>query len=267
MQLDTSLRELQQRASTDASAVAVLVEQMKSAGEKAEKLSAIVATYESTFEAFQKELDKRNAAFAKFEDEVALAVVRNSALADEIDRLTKTADSMITGATTAGLGKSLEDTRLRYEDRMNGARNGFRWSVAFLVISALPLAGHLLPGVFGEFFPRVAEGVHSSWYGVLGKILLLVPATWLTGFYTKSYADFFHLEREYAHKAALAGAVDGFKRQAPQYQEEITAEVFLEIRNNPAKGQSTEPAAHPLYDVLAKAVSRVVDRKKESDGK
>lgn len=74
-------------------------------------------------------------------------------------------------------------------------------------------------------------------------------------------------EHEYAHKAALARAVDGFKRQAPQYQEEITAEVFLEIRNNPAKGQSAEPAAHPLYDVLAKVVSKVVDRKKEEMGK
>lgn len=86
----------------------------------------------------------------------------------------------------------------------------------------------------------------------------MVPATWLTGFYTKSFADFFHLEREYAHKAALAMSVDGFKRQAPKYEEEITAEVFLEIRNNPARGKDVEPASHPLYDVLAKVVGKVL---------
>jgi hypothetical protein len=262
-----SLRELQQRASTDASSVASLVEQIKSTGAKSEALSELVLAYELKFEAFQKELDARNAAFAQFEKEASLAIKQNIDREKEIDRLAKLADSMISGATTAGLGKSLEDTRARYEERMNSARNGFGLSVLLLVVSALPLAGHLLPGLFGDLFPKVAEGVHSSWYGVLGKVLLLVPATWLAGFYTKSYADFFHLEREYAHKAALAGAVDGFKRQAPQYQEEITAEVFLEIRNNPARGQSAEPAAHPLYDVLAKVVSKVIDRKKDDEVK
>jgi len=261
------LRELQQRANTDSSSVSTLVEQIKTIGTNADKLEALIGSYQSKFEAFQKDIDERNAAFAKFQDDALRADTANEARETEIDRLAKQADSMISGATTAGLGKSLEDTRLRYEDRMNSARRGFQWSVVFLIVSALPLAAHLLPGLLGDWFPKVSEAAHASWYGVLGKILLMVPATWLTGFYTKTYADFFHLEREYAHKVALAGAVDGFKRQAPQYQEEITAEVFLEIRNNPAKGQSSEPAAHPLYDVLAKAVSKVAERKKDGESK
>ena len=93
----------------------------------------------------------------------------------------------------------------------------------------------------------------------------MVPATWLTAFYTKAFADSFHLEREYAHKAALAMSVDGFKRQAPQYQEEITAEVFLEIRANPAKGQPVDAASHPLYDILSKVVSRALEKGKSAD--
>ena len=52
-------------------------------------------------------------------------------------------------------------------------------------------------------------------YSFIGRIFLLLPATWLTAFFAKSYASFFDLEREYAHKAALAMSVDGFKRQAP----------------------------------------------------
>ena len=46
--------------------------------------------------------------------------------------------------------------------------------------------------------------------------------------------------------------------------EEITAEVFMEIRNNPAKGSPATPASHPLYDVLAKVVGKVIDRKDEA---
>ena len=259
----TSLREVQAKASADASNVATLVEQIKTIGSNSEQLEPLIGSYVSKFEAFQKELDNRNEEFIQFQADSKAAKEANENREAEIDRLTKLADSMIKGSTTAGLAKSMEDTRMRYEDRMNAARSGFRWSIVFLVVSAVPLAAHLLPGLIGEFFPKVTATAHESWYGVLGKVLLMVPATWLTGFYTKTFADFFHLEREYAHKAALAMSVDGFKRQAPKYEEEITAEVFLEIRNNPAKGSSVEPASHPLYDVLSKVVGKVLDRKKE----
>jgi hypothetical protein len=257
------LREVQVKATADASNVATLVEQIKTVGTNSDKLEALINAYVSKFEAFQIELDNRNTEFTQFQGDSKAAKEENVKRETEIDRLTKLADSMISGSTTAGLAKSLEDTRKRYEERMNAARSGFRWSIVFLVVSAVPLAAHLLPGLFGDFFPKVSDTAHESWYGVLGKVLLMVPATWLTAFYTKTFADFFHLEREYAHKAALAMSVDGFKRQAPKYEEEITAEVFLEIRNNPAKGNPAEPASHPLYDVLSKVVGKVLDKKKE----
>ena len=258
-----NLREVQVKATADSSNVATLVEQIKTIGANSGKLETLTNSYVGKFEAFQKALDDRNAEFVQFQADSKIAKDANTKREAEIDRLTTLADSMISGSTTAGLAKSLEDTRTRYEERMNSARSGVRWSIAFLVVSAVPLAAHLLPGLFGDLFPKVSEVAHESWYGVLGKVLLMVPATWLTGFYTKTFADFFHLEREYAHKAALAMSVDGFKRQAPKYEEEITAEVFLEIRNNPAKGNPAEPAAHPLYDVLSKGVGKFLAKKGE----
>lgn len=256
------VREQQQRTTADASSVTTLVEQIKTTGASSSTLEAQVDSYRAKFEAFQSELDGRNEELRQFQADVATAKKENTSREVEIDRLTKLADAMISGSTTAGLATSLEKTRARYEERMNSARRGFVVSVVILVVSALPLAAHLLPGLLGDWFPKVPESVHSSWYGVLGKVLLMVPATWLTGFYTKSFADFFHLEREYAHKAALAMSVDGFKRQAPRYEEEITAEVFLEIRNNPARGKDVEPASHPLYDLLAKVVRAAPNSKK-----
>lgn len=255
-----NVRELQLQATTDSSAVSTLVEQIKTIGSVANSLEATVESYKSKFEAFHAELDERNAAFVRFEEHNKVAREKNIARENDVDRLTSLADAMISGSTTAGLSKSLEKTRERYEDRMNKARMGFVGSVIVLGLTAVPLAAHLLPGLFGSIFPTATDVAHNTWYGVLGKVLLMVPATWLTGFFTKSFADFFHLEREYAHKAALAMSVDGFKRQAPKYEEEITAEVFLEIRNNPAKGTSVEPAAHPLYDVLSKVVGKVLQK-------
>lgn len=254
------IQALQQQATTDTGNVAALVEKIKSVGANADTLESLITGYQSKFDAFQKQLDDRNTRFTQFEQDTKIADEMNANREADIDRLTKLADTMITGATTAGLSKSLEDTRLRYEDRMNKAKKGFQWSVALLLVSALPLAAHLLPGLFGSWIPTFDPKADGSPYAVLGKIVLLLPTTWLTAFFTKSYADFFHLEREYAHKAALAMSVDGFKRQAEKYQEEITAEVFMEIRTNPAARPAPEPASHPLYDILSKTVGKVLDR-------
>lgn len=256
----TKIQALQQQATTDAGNVTALVEKIKTIGASADTLEKQIVGYIASFDAFQKQLDGRNQEFQQFQADNETAQTENSKRGDEIGRLTELADSMISGATTAGLAKSLEDARARYETRMNNARVGFYVAVVVLIASALPLAAHLLPGLVGSWIPGLDAKAEGSPYAVLGKIVLLLPATWLAAFFTKSYADFFHLEREYAHKAALAMSVDGFKRQAEKYQEEITAEVFMEIRNNPAKGNPATPASHPLYDVLAKVVGKVIDK-------
>jgi glutathione peroxidase-family protein/uncharacterized protein YoxC len=263
----TTLRTLQTQANADVGTVTSLVEQIKTTGASASTLETLISDYQSKFEAFQQQLDNRNSEFKRFQQE---KVETEKALKErdvEITRLTDLADFMISGATTAGLAKSMEDARARYETRMIAARKGFYASVALLVVSSVPLAAQLLPGLFGSWVQGIDATSTNSPYVILGKFLLLIPATWCTAFFTKSYADLFHLEREYAHKAALAMSVDGFKRQAPGYEEEITAEVFMEIRTNPAKGQPVEPASHPLYDVLSKAVTSVLEKKQEDKDK
>jgi hypothetical protein len=256
----TKLQALQQQATTDSASVTTLVTQIKTTGASAQTLEQQITGYKAKFDVFQIELDKRLKQFAEFEANTKAAEAANVKRDAEIDRLTKAADVMISGATTAGLSTSLETTRKRYEDQMNSAKTGFYWSVGILIVSALPLVAQLVPGLFGNWFPVPSPNQDGTPYAVLGKIFLLLPATWLTAFFTKSYAEYFHLEREYAHKAALAMSVDGFKRQAPKYEEEITAEVFMEIRTNPANRDGPEPAAHPLYDVLSKVVSKVLNK-------
>lgn len=250
--IHTKLQALQQQTDRESSSITALVAQIKTTGANADTLEQQIVGYQSKFDAFQSQLDSKIKLFSDFETFVKQAEKDNRNREDEIDRLTEKADTMIRGATTAGLSKSLEDTRDTYSKKMEHARKGFYFSIGFLTLSALPLAAHLLPGLVGNWIPAISEQAQNSQLGVIGKIFLLLPATWLTVFFTKSFAEFFHLEREYAHKAALAKSVEGFKREAPKYQEEITSSVFGEILNNPSKGKSPEPANHPLYEVLTK---------------
>lgn len=215
-------------------------------------LETKVQAFDSNFEGFKQSLDARVAQHTAFEKDMQSAMQANQVREKEIDSLLQQSEDMIKGATTAGLGTSLEETRKVYETKMNAASTSFKWSVAFLVFSALPLVLHLFPGLFGTWLgarPTLAPGElfnSGAAMELVGKMFLLFPATWTTQFFSKAYSEYFHLEREYAHKAALARAVEGFKRQAPKYEEEITTSVFFEVQSNPSKQASPDAAEHPI---------------------
>lgn len=251
-----AIQAIQQQADKENASITALIAQIKSTGANADTLEQLIAGYRSKFEAFQTQLDARLEEFKQFENNVSEVGRQQTTREAEIDRLIDKADSMIKGATTAGLSKSLEDTQAIYAKRMLISGIGFLVSIILLAISALPLAAHLLPGLLGDWIPAITDDVKNSPVSVLGKAVLLLPATWLSIFFSKAFSEFFHLEREYAHKAALAKSVEGFKREAPDFEQEITTGVFGEILNNPSSRKSPEPANHPIYEVLTK---RLID--------
>jgi hypothetical protein len=254
-QADEAKASAKEAQASAAEALAKL-ERVREVATQANSLQTQVDGFSGQFDGFQKAMDSRLALLAQFEAEANAARTENAARDAEIERLTKAADAMIQGASTAGLGYTLEQTRKLYASRMFWARVWFGISILFLAASAIPLAAQLLPGLFKEWLPVALPNAGAKGpdelYLLLGKVFLLFPATWLTQFFSKSFSEFFHLEREYAHKAALAQSVEGFKRQAPNYEQEMTAEVFREVTSNPSKQAAPDPAAHPLYDVLAK---------------
>lgn len=258
-----AVQATQQQVEKDNASVTTLVTQIKTTGAAADTLEQQITSYRSKFEAFQTQLDERLKQFAEFESNVPKVEKKNTDRETEIDRLTEKADSMIKGATTAGLSHSLEETRKIYANRMYGTGGGFIVAIILLAVSALPLAAHLLPGLFGEWLkiPPIAENAKDSAATIIGKIVLLLPATWLSIFFSKTFSEFFHLEREYAHKAALAKSVEGFKREAPDFEQEITTGVFGEILNSPSSRQSPEPASHPIYEVLTKRLTEWLGKK------
>lgn len=232
----------------------------------AASLQAQVEGYASSFDAFQESLDGRIASHEKFEQDMATALTENKKREDNINALIEKADTMIRGATTAGLSKSLDDTQAAYEKRLHRTGWWFLGSVVVLLVCLLPIAGQLIPGPWQEWFKPVADGNTDPWLATLGKIVLLLPATWATAFFAGNYAELFHLSREYAHKAAMAKAIDGFKREAPEYKDEIVAGVFMEIRENPGGRKSPQAATpkNPIFDGIFEKILDAIRAKKES---
>ena len=226
----------------------------------ADTLQQRVTSFAAQFEAFEAQMAIRLKDFAEFEAATKEAQQINGERDVKIEELIDKADTMIRGATTAGLSKSLEDTKTLYEDRLETTQKYFLWSVVVLLVCSLPIAAQLVPGPWQQYFAPQAGGGGTDtglWLSALGKLILVIPATWATAFFARNYAELFHLSREYAHKAALAKAIDGFKREAPEYKAEIVAGVFMEIQENPGSRKSPEPATpqNPIYE---KAISKIM---------
>lgn len=235
--------------------------QVREVSKDADVLQQRVSGFAAQFEAFEAQMKARLEQFSLFETETQEAQRLNQAREAKIDELTAKADTMIRGATTAGLSKSLEDTKDDYEGRLARTQWFFLGSVVFLLVSALPIAAQLIPSPWQTLMVPSSNGEGAAdagpWLAALGKLILMLPGTWATAFFASNYAELFHLSREYAHKAALAKAIDGFKREAPEYAQEIVGGVFMEIQDNPGSRKAPR-AATPQNPVTQKFLEKVL---------
>lgn len=247
---DTSVAEIEQKLARS-----------REVSKDADALQLRVTGFEAQFEAFETQMKARLEQFTEFEKATKDAQAMNEEYAAKIDELIDKADTMIRGATTAGLSQSLEETKELYETRLETTQKYFLWSVGALLVCSLPIAAQILPGPWQQYFPTQAPASASDagpWLAAVGKLMLVIPATWATAFFASNYAELFHLSREYAHKAALAKAVDGFKREAPKYEQEIVGSVFMEIQDNPGSRKASPPAT-PQNPITEKFLTRVME--------
>jgi len=257
----TSVTTTKGTTEQNAAEVVQKLAQVREVSKDADTLQQRVTSFSSQFEAFESQMKARLELFSEFESSTKEAQRINKEREDKIAELIDKADTMIRGATTAGLSKSLEDTKDEYERRLNRTQWFFLGSVVFLMVSALPVAAQLIPGPWQQYFLPVANNVASGsgpWLSAFGKLILVLPGTWATAFFAANYAELFHLSREYAHKAALAKAIDGFQREAPEYRQEIVGSVFMEIQDNPGSRKAPPPAT-PQNPVTKKFLEKVLE--------
>ncbi len=226
-------------------------------------LQSQVDTYAAKFQAFKADFDETVAELEKFRGDTNTAMSTNKERENEIARLIAKADSMIRGATTAGLSASLDEAASIYTKALNAAQWQFIVSVLVLAVFLAPVVGQIIPGPWQEWFKPPTGITTDPWLATLGKLVLLIPATWATAFFAKKYSLLFHLAREYSHKAALAKAVEGFKREAPEYEQEIVTGVFMEIRENPSARATPDPAKpeNPFLGRVLDKIAQLIEKR------
>lgn len=223
----------------------------------AQALKVQVDEYAASFVAFQSVLDERN---QTWKDQVNRLQALDSEVDTKIDQINdvvRKSQSMLATATNAGLTAAQER---RYEElatELKGAGRAVTWSFIFMGLSVVPLAAY----VVGNWNTTVAFEGGLEYAANIGlRAFLWTPALLYVGFATFRYRRLFRLKHEYGYRASLAGAVEGFKTQAPSHGEDIAAVAFYQLGLNPAEAIDGDHPSPPWYGKLTAIIERFADR-------
>lgn len=199
---------------------------------------------------------------------------------EKVEALIERAESMVSGATVAGLAQAFSDERKSLEKNMKWAMGSFIVGIIFIFLVTILLGAYVfeIPLTVGGIklsgpgsTPALGDEITIA--GVLSRTIILLAPFWLTLFSARRYRNLFDLRQQYSHKYNMAFSVDGFKQQAPAYQEQIAAWVFHVVAEapvtnakKPGRGMDESPMLalqeiaklpHEKFDELLKAVRGV----------
>lgn len=237
----------------------------------ASSLEDEVTEYKETFEAFDRQLKERNSNFEegkqKQQELFDKFLEQKQSMADLITQ----SESMLKGATVAGLASSFSEAHRKLGWQLFWARLSFYFGIAFLFVSAIPLMFYVFLPIIAPFlqvrFPELAT-IPSSYVSqnevtgwqylgqVLARFIILLPAAWFVSFSAIRHSSLFRLREHYAYKYSMAVSVEGFRKQAVGYENEIAALVLEQLAFNPAdklipsKDIKEGKVPHPMLDLF-----------------
>lgn len=244
---------------------------IETAHSDASSLEDEVEEYREKFISFDRQLEARNKDFNSGKEKQEKLFADFEGQQSSVDSLIAESESMLKGATVAGLASSFSEAHGKLGWQLLWARVSFYVGIAFLFISAIPLMLYvflpILAPLLQALYPEIARAVPaldtqtdiSGWQylgQVLARFIILLPAAWLVSFSAIRHSSLFRLREHYAYKYSMAVSVEGFQKQAKGYEREISALVLEQLAFNPAdkltpsKDISEGKVPHPLLDIF-----------------
>lgn len=242
-----------------------------------------VEEYREKFKSFDRQLESRNGDFDKGKEKQEELFASFEQQRQSVESLIERSESMLKGATVAGLASSFSDAHKKLGNQLFWARVSFYVGIAFLFISAIPLMLYVFLPILAPFlqalYPEISSAVPafdtqteiSGWQylgQVLARFIILLPAAWLVSFAAIRHSSLFRLREHYAYKYSMAVSVEGFRKQAAGYESEIAALVLEQLAFNPAdkltpsKDIPEGKVPHPLLNIFVEKFRSGINKDK-----
>ncbi len=172
---------------------------------------------------------------------ISSAEERMNKLSLHSEELSKRVESLLPGATSAGLASAFKD---RKDSFHKPARN---WSIVFIgSILSLLVVAYVNPVTLTV--EHITEENFIKY--MLMRLPFIVPIVWLAIYSSHRHSQALRLEEEYAHKEAISKSFEGYKSQ------------LLEIESD-SNSSAAEHLVNRTLEALARHPGRVYDAKHE----
>ena len=247
-------------------------------GEHKDQISLLAgeaSVFHGSLQQFSNELQTLRDDLETAHRAIEAANARQEEQLTSVENLINRADAMVSGATVSGLASAFKDERGSLDGSMRWAMGAFYGGISLLFITTLGLAAYVfeIPIKLGEIqlsslgkTPTIGDEVTLA--GVLSRTIILLAPFWLTLFSARRYRNLFDLRQQYSHKYNMAFSVDGFKKQAPQYEEEMAAWVFHVVAQPPvtdsrskSMGDNPLPTIEEIVTMAEKRFSTILEKK------
>ncbi|MFZ5790417.1 MAG: hypothetical protein ACOY3L_06935, partial [Pseudomonadota bacterium] len=250
---------------------ATALQEISSVRAQAQDLERAVQAYKSTFSSFQTELDARNNTFVKGKTDLDNLLTRLAAAEKELERITARARDVLGEATVAGLSERFYKETQDIGGRLFWAHVSLVGAVAFFAFSSLlAVSPSFADYILGTASPNPITLPENAAFGVavtsylglaVGKIILIAPSAVLVAYTAKRALSLFRLRAEYTYKYTVASSLPGFKIEAPQYAEAMTASAFKELLYNPVEIETSDRPRNKWLDkIINPRVAAAFDR-------
>lgn len=194
---------------------------------------------------FEKMLSDKKAAFDAYEQE---QMQKQKSLFEQIE-------SLLPGATSAGLAKAYQARRVLYKKPI------IVWNAVFIIA---------LIGMFVAGYVTLQD--FKSWEDTLKHLLhyapLYIPAIWLAIYASKRRSESRALEEEYAHKEALAKSYSSYKKQIEELDQEdqvlmekLLGKTIDTVSENPSKALDKKHGDNsPIMEAIEKITPNKGDK-------
>lgn len=130
---------------------------------------------------------------------------------EKYDALNEEIESLLPGATSAGLASAFKDLKMSCSDPIRKHSRNFYWSIAILLaVSLISITQKV--GFWVIEFVDITSPI-SMLSNLAYKLPIILPVLWFAAFSAKRRSEAARLEQEYAHKEALAKSYQSFKTQ------------------------------------------------------
>ncbi len=182
------------------------------------------------------------------------------------EALNKQIESLLPGATSAGLASAYKEMRDSFATPVRNANTMFYCSIAALVLVSFALSIESISLTHVSFVKL------GDWESVLRSLIYKLPfygpVFWLAYYASKRRSEFQRLEQEYAHKEALAKSYDSYRQQILQLGSEdqslmkelISKAVDAIAHNASASLDGKHGDKSPYQEIIEKTVSLAADR-------